>query len=461
MAYKVSGEKKAEWKKKAIENQNAARELILSVSRSYVEDPDKIAEVLQFASNFYQYSLHNMQLIYAQNRFARFVQSFDAWKKMDAHVQKGEKGMKIWVPVKVTILHLSDGNKIPLSDATAEQKKAFYNGQIEGEKRLRFKIGTVFDIGQTDFPKERYPEIYSMGYRSEEHAQIAEGLIKFSRSQGCPVSTKNLSSIAGKGLYDPAGNRIVLNELLEDTQKLSTLSQEIGHMLEQHGTRDISTAQKEFEADCISVLIQSHYGIELADSRKSHLAAHYKKFEQEMSSLDEDGRIKKTEDVLDASMKIFRQYVEQMDSYVKTEIEKLPVALTLDNKPILSFSYEVNECQEFPSMGNTYNNIPTAKAALEKYESIPEDRKMLIGGVNIVGKSSSGDEVEIIPISSGKYIDLDPLRCYPVLKANLQAEKMVKEFVDEAKKSGFQTFGKYDFSNTEAATLGNRRRRAM
>ena len=117
-----------------------------------------------------------MQLIYAQNRFARFVQSFDAWKKMDAHVQKGEKGMKIWVPVKVTILHLSDGNKIPLSDATAEQKKAFYNGQIEGEKRLRFKIGTVFDIGQTDFPKERYPEIYSMGYRSEEHAQIAKGV---------------------------------------------------------------------------------------------------------------------------------------------------------------------------------------------------------------------------------------------------------------------------------------------
>lgn len=438
MAYKVSGEKKAEWKEKAIENQNAARELILSVSRSYVEDPDKIAEVLQFASNFYQYSLHNMQLIYAQNRFARFVQSFDAWKKMDAHVQKGEKGMKIWVPVKVTILHLSDGNKIPLSDATAEQKKAFYNGQIEGEKRLRFKIGTVFDIGQTDFPKERYPEIYSMGYRSEEHAQIAKGLIKFSESQGCPVSTKNL-----------------------DTQKLSTLSHEIGHMLEQHGTRDISTAQKEFEADGISVLIQSHYGIELADSRKSHLAAHYKKFEQEMSSLDEDGRIKKTEDVLDASMKIFRQYVEQMDSYVKTEIEKLPVALTLDNKPILSFSYEVNECQEFPSMGNTYNNIPTAKAALEKYENIPEDRKMLIGGVNLVGKSSSGDEVEIIPISSGKYIDLDPLRCYPVLKVNLQAEKMVKEFVDEAKKSGFQTFGKYDFSNTEAATLGNRRRRAM
>lgn len=158
MAYKVSGEKKAEWKEKAIENQNAARELILSVSRSYVEDPDKIAEVLQFASNFYQYSLHNMQLIYAQNRFARFVQSFDAWKKMDAHVQKGEKGMKIWVPVKVTILHLSDGNKIPLSDATAEQKKAFYNGQIEGKKDFVLRLAQYLILVRQIFKKKDIPK---------------------------------------------------------------------------------------------------------------------------------------------------------------------------------------------------------------------------------------------------------------------------------------------------------------
>lgn len=272
MAYMVSAKKQEEWKEKAIENQNNAREMILSVSKSYTDDPDKIAEVLEFASNFYQYSLHNMQLIYAQNPHATFVQAFDAWKKDDAHVKKGEKGMKIWVPVKVTILNLPDGNIIPLSEATIEQKKAYYNGQIEGKSKLHFKIGTVFDIGQTDFPKERYPELYSMGYSSEKHASIVDGLIKFSDSQGCPVFTEDLSSISGRGFYDSENNRIVLNDLLEDTQRLSTLSHEIGHMLQKHGTRDISSAQKEFEADCISVLIQSHYGMELTDSRKSHLA---------------------------------------------------------------------------------------------------------------------------------------------------------------------------------------------
>ena len=90
MAYKVSENKKAEWKEQAKENQNQARELILSVSKSYTENPEKMAEVLEFASRFYQYSLHNMQLIYAQNDHAAFVQSFDAWKKMDAHVKRAK-----------------------------------------------------------------------------------------------------------------------------------------------------------------------------------------------------------------------------------------------------------------------------------------------------------------------------------------------------------------------------------
>lgn len=221
MSYKVSENKKAEWKEQAKENQNQARELILSVSKSYTENPEKMAEVLEFASRFYQYSLHNMQLIYAQNNHAAFVQSFDAWKKMDAHVKKGENGMKIWVPVKLTILILSDGQTVPLSEASEEQKKGYYNGYIEGKKVLRFKIGTVFDIAQTDFPKERYPELYSMGYSSAEHAQIVEGLIKFCESLGCNVFTRDLSTITGRGYYESSSNQIVLNSLLEDTQRLS------------------------------------------------------------------------------------------------------------------------------------------------------------------------------------------------------------------------------------------------
>lgn len=62
-------------------------------------------------------------------------------------------------------------------------------------------------------------------------------------------------------------------------------------------------------------------------------------------------------------------------------------------------------------------------------------------------------------------IDLDMLHYYPVVKENLQAEKMVKELVDEARKENYSTYGKYDFSNSasesENILAGNRRRRAI
>lgn len=51
-------------------------------------------------------------------------------------------------------------------------------------------------------------------------------------------------------------------------------------------------------------------------------------------------------------------------------------------------------------MGDTYSNIPTAKAALEKYESILEDRKMLIGGVNLVGNHHLEMSWRLFPLAA-------------------------------------------------------------
>ena len=86
-----------------------------------------------------------------------------------------------------------------------------------------------------------------------------------------------------------------------------------------------------------------------------------------------------------------------------------------------------------------------------------------VGWINLVGKTSSGEQLETIPIVNGRSINLDMLHYYPIVKENLQAEKRVKELVDEAKKENYSTYGKYDFSNSASENLlaGNRRRRAM
>ena len=571
MAYTASTEKRAEWKKKATENADRAKELILSVSKNYIQNPDTIAEVLSFASNFYQYSINNTELIYAQNPRASFVQSYEGWKKMDAQVLRGETGVKIWVPVKTTFLILGESNYIPLSEATEEQKADYRNGYIEGKTRTTFKLGSVFDIGQTNFPKKRYPELYSVGYSSEQHKTIVDGLINFCKELGCSVETTSLSSISARGYYDQATNSITLNEKLEDTQRLSTLSHEIGHLLQKHGSTEVSLSQKEFEADCISVLTQCHFGIELNDIRKSHLSYHFKNFEAELQKLHPDMKeedvVKQIEGVLDISMKVFRQFVEQMEQHVKIEIdnahfiggdkekggmteeitlyikyaeprningfqiEKDKITFdnqeefnkfingevaydTLDNavckrdneilvyadnesgeviwgtkedmaqkieKPALveryveisreqqernirhaglSFHYQVNECEEFPTMGETYSKISSAAEAFNIYSNISDDKKSLLGGIRLVGTDSSGNVLDVVPISCGRAIDLSRLNSYPVAKENTEAKKMIKEIVDISKKNGFQTYGSFDFGNGSELEQQNRRHRA-
>ena len=381
---------------------------------------------------------------------------------MDTQVLKGEKGMKIWVPVKTTFLILGENNYVSLSDATKEQKEAYKEGKIEGRTRTTFKIGTVFDIGQTNYPKEKYPELYSMGYSSEQHEMITNGLINFCKECGCRVETKSLSSISLRGNYDATTNHIALNEKLEDTQRLSTLSHEIGHMLQNHGSKEVSVSQKEFEADCISVLIQCHFGIELNDARKSHLSYHFKKFEEELKTSDplmkDEDVIKQLEGVLDVSLKVFRQFANQMEQHVKNETDKMPIAVTPEDKPILTYYYQVNECEEFPTMGETYSMISGAAEAFEIYKNIPEDRKSLVAGISVVGVDGTGNTLEVIPVSNGSAIDLSMFEYYPNAKDNPTANKMIKDIVEISKKNGFQTYGSFNFINEMEQQ--NRRHRA-
>lgn len=321
----ISQSTRDKWKKDAIENQKAVRDMIHNIGMNYNHNPEQIAELLEFGSRFYKYSISNVELIYSQNKGATYLQSFEKWKEMDVSVMKGQKGLKIFVPVMSTSLILPEGKVIPLQDATAELKEMYKQGKIEGRKTLHFKVGNVFDISQTNFPAERYPELYSMGYSSAQHAAITDGLCEFCKEYNIPVSFEDISSIARRGFYDPINNRIVINKLLNDTQRLSTLSHELGYALEKHGTRDISAAQQEFEADSISILIQSHFGMELTDARKSHLAEHYRLFTDEINSnepdMTEDELIKKVDDALQASLNVFRENIEKIQKYVEIHIE--------------------------------------------------------------------------------------------------------------------------------------------
>lgn len=169
------------WKQQAIENQNRVRDMLHSVESEYVEDPDKLLGILKVGTSFYQYSLNNMKLIYLQKPDATYIQSFEAWKKMGVSVQKGQKGIKIFVPVRTTMLILEDGALCPLSDATAEQRELYHKGLLKAQSKISYKIGNVFDISQTNFPEERRTEFAFEEeplYDKQQLLQISNDLMK-------------------------------------------------------------------------------------------------------------------------------------------------------------------------------------------------------------------------------------------------------------------------------------------
>lgn len=313
---------KVEWEKKAQETEKAVKGLLKEITNNYRDNPEDLAELFSFGSRFYNYSPKNVALIYGQNRGASYVQSFHAWKQMKYSVLSKEKAIKIWIPVQTTLLDIGENIFIPKSKATKIQIEDYEKGKIKGIVKTGFKIGSVFDISQTNFPKEEYPKLFSMGYPSQLHNGICKGLEDFAGDYlKCMVKTSDLSSITIRGLYTPILNTITLNDKLEDSHRLSTLSHELGHAIIHHTHIGKSTAQKEIEADGLSIMLESNYGLEINKQRKSHFKNHYDEFINQLriknTELTEQEIDKRVDEVLTTVLTSYSNHIDNINKCVE------------------------------------------------------------------------------------------------------------------------------------------------
>lgn len=203
---------------------------------------------------------------------------------MGYSVKKGEKGIKILMPFTSETFRRNN-KELPVKYATAAEKNKIRRGQIFVNKELRFTHGNVFDVTQTNMPKEKYPEMYPNRYldfdinNPIDKAKLDQQLDKFAQKLGYSVNRTlaegNTFGIA-KGVTVPAKKGIYLNPSNTASEMTTTLMHELGHA-QLHGlpgskTKDLSRPLKELQAQMTSYLAAKNYGIDNRDYTVDYIA---------------------------------------------------------------------------------------------------------------------------------------------------------------------------------------------
>lgn len=201
-------------------------------------------EWLTMQSRFHTYSFNNTLLILGQKPEATRVAGFNAWRKLDRVVRKGEKGIWILAPM------------VYKSDAEVE-------GTIDSErtKVIRgFKPVPVFDVSQTDGAE--LPEV-CVRLEGEDESGLYHRLCTVATSIGFTVENAHelLGGANGMCMHDE--HRILVLETNSPLQQVKTLAHELGHAI-LHGQGDGRPYNRELielEAESIAFVVCAASGI--------------------------------------------------------------------------------------------------------------------------------------------------------------------------------------------------------
>jgi antirestriction protein ArdC len=194
---------------------------------------DNLKNFLKTAAAFHRYSLRNWMLIYSQCPDATKVCGYIAWQKLGRQVRKGEKGLKILVPIV--------GKKKDDSD----------------KEQVYFGTGSVFDIAQTD--GEDLPTVFDVAGEPGDHLAALEDVITTSGLE------LNYVQDLGGALGVSRGGTIDMIEGLDASQRFTTLVHEFAHEKMHWGNPngcDLSKKQKETEAEAVAYVVGQAIGVD-------------------------------------------------------------------------------------------------------------------------------------------------------------------------------------------------------
>lgn len=281
-----TNDKKKQW---MAQRKQAIKELensILTQVHKYAENPSDVLDLADFCSRFGKYSLSNWILIRTQRPCAIAVASFSTYRQLGYHILKGEKAMNVIQPCIYEYLMLPNGKQKPISHLPKEQRAKLDPTKIK--KVIFYKTGHVFEVTQTDMPKEEYPKLYPNRHidfqtdlnNEADFQNIWQQLIKIADEKQINVKIgtvdDEVSLNGATAQFEPATNCIVLSHKDTKTEMLDILIHELAHgyLHNLHSKfSDLPKELRELQAEMIAYIVSKFIGIDTREQTVDYISS--------------------------------------------------------------------------------------------------------------------------------------------------------------------------------------------
>ena len=302
--------------------------------------PEHFKELVSYMSKFYNYSFRNTFLIQEQFKGALAVGSYAFWKEKGFTVNKGEKGIKILVPNRLSDYFInSKGEEVKLSKATPEEKRLIEQGEIEVRKgKLIFNQGYVFEVSQTNAKAEDLPKIFPGRWLDEEvqnYDLMYKAMENIAKKIGVRIIEPKGELGAVKGVSYPLTKEVALNPRNTQLQNVKTLIHELAHAkLHTIETRDnYTTNEKEFQAEMSAYSVCSYFGLDTSEYSFRYIKNWTKGVE-----------LKDKEKLINEVREIVKEYIEIIE---ETLINNKDNSLLLENENIVEKEIKDEKLRNF------------------------------------------------------------------------------------------------------------------
>ena len=231
---------------------NPTHDLLARLERAIgeIHDSASFRRYLDAQARFHEYSFGNVALILSQRPDATAVAGYNAWLRLNRHVRKGEKAIRILAPMS-------------RKDETEDGEQKYH---------LFFRAVSVFDVSQTE--GEPLPELPVPLLEGEAGGPLMERLLLVAQTEGVHVALAR-GELPGSaaGAYWPA-ERTIRVRSGPMRQMTKTLAHELGHHFHETrlGGETESRAERETIAESVAYVVCSHYGLDTGERSFPYVA---------------------------------------------------------------------------------------------------------------------------------------------------------------------------------------------